>query len=71
MHMKNIITQAQLEYNKLKILAEKLDFERDANKKRLLEITDHQFKVNTILIHIHVLFFINSRQIFHYLKKKT
>ncbi|KAE9545165.1 hypothetical protein AGLY_000708 [Aphis glycines] len=42
--MKIEVDSAQLEYNKLKILAEKLDFERDANKKRLLEITDHQFK---------------------------
>lgn len=50
MHIKNIVTQAQLEYNKLKILTEKLDFERDVNKKRWLEITDHQFKVNTVLI---------------------
>jgi len=34
----------------LKKIAEKLDPERDADKKRLLEITNRQFEVNIILI---------------------
>lgn len=38
-----------LEYNNLKRVAEKIDPERDANKKRLIEITDHQFEVNLLI----------------------
>jgi len=34
----------------LKKIAEKLDPERDADKKRLLEITDRQFEVIIILM---------------------
>jgi len=34
-----------LEYNKFKKIAEKLDPERDIDKNRLIEITDHQFEV--------------------------
>lgn len=34
-----------LEYNNLKRIAEKLDPERDADKTRLVEITDRQFEV--------------------------
>jgi len=37
-----------LEYNKLKKIAEKLEPEREADKKRLLEITDRQFEVIVI-----------------------
>ncbi|XP_025204202.1 kinetochore protein NDC80 homolog [Melanaphis sacchari] len=35
---------AQLEYNKLKLIVEKSDFERNADKKHWLEIADRQFK---------------------------
>ncbi|XP_027853547.2 kinetochore protein NDC80 homolog [Aphis gossypii] len=38
------LDSAELEYNKLKKIAEKLDPEREADKKRLLEITDRQFE---------------------------
>ncbi|XP_015376348.1 PREDICTED: kinetochore protein NDC80 homolog [Diuraphis noxia] len=44
------LDSAELEYNKLKKIAEKLGPERDADKKRLLEITDRQFEVIMILI---------------------
>jgi len=37
-----------LEYNNLKRIAEKLELERDADKKRLIEMTDHQFEVNIL-----------------------
>lgn len=40
--------QAMLELNNLKRVAEKLDPERDADKKRLIEITDRQFEVNML-----------------------
>jgi len=35
----------------LKKIAEKLDPERDADKKRLLEITDRQFEVNILIVY--------------------
>lgn len=40
--------QAMFELNNLKRVAEKLDPERDEDKKRLIEITDRQFEVNML-----------------------
>lgn len=35
-----------LDYNNLKRISEKVDPERDADKKKLIEITDRQFEVS-------------------------
>lgn len=37
-----------LEYNNLKRIAEKLELEWDADKKRLIEMTEHHFEVNIV-----------------------
>lgn len=38
-----------LDYNNLKRVAEKIEPERDANKKRLIEVTERQFEVNIMI----------------------
>lgn len=55
--------QAMLELNNLKRVAEKLDPERDEDKKSLIEITDRQFEVNMLDIMLNSYYLRSSKRL--------